>query len=163
MSRWTGTWLSGPGAALEAIDNADGPVRYRGERLGLPERGPGSVASNGLRLGALLVDLVLASLVTSVFLRPDYGDPATMWRFNIWAGLVWLVISSVGVSLAGFTPAKALLGMRVVRMDGTALVGPFRAIPRSVLIALVIPAAITDKDGRGLHDRLVGTIVLRTR
>ncbi|WP_018687153.1 RDD family protein [Actinokineospora enzanensis] len=160
MSRWTGTWLSGPGAAL---DRADGPVRYRGERLGAPERGLGSVASNGVRLGALFIDLVLSSLVTSLFIRPDYDDPTQMWRFNYWSGLVWLLITAVGVSLAGFTPGKALLGLRVVRMDGTALVGPFRAIPRTVLIALIIPAVITDRDGRGLHDRLLGTIVLRTR
>ncbi|RLK54235.1 RDD family protein [Actinokineospora terrae] len=160
VSRWTGTWLSGPGAGL---DPADGPVRYRGERLGAPENGPGSVASNGIRLGALVIDLVLSSLVTSVFLRPDYDDPTQMWRFNIWAGLVWLLITVAGVALAGFTPGKGLLGLRVVRMDGTALVGPFRALPRTLLIAVIIPAAITDKDGRGLHDRLTGTIVLRTR
>ncbi|WP_026421964.1 RDD family protein [Actinokineospora inagensis] len=160
MSRWTGTWLSGPGAAAEP---SDGPARYRGERLGAPERGPGSVASNGIRLGALVIDLVLASLVTSLFLRPDYNDPAGMWRFNYLAGLVWLVITAVGVSLGGFTPAKALLGLRVVAMDGKPVVGPFRAIPRTVLIALVIPAVITDRDGRGLHDRATGTIELRTR
>lgn len=160
VSRWTGTWLSGPGAGHESDE---GPVRYRGERLGAPERGLGSVASTGIRLGALVLDLVLASLVTSVFLRPDYDDPSRMWQFNVWSGVVWLLITVAGVALAGFTPAKALLGMRVVRMDGQPLVGPFRAIPRTLLVALVIPAAIVDKDGRGLHDKVAGTIVLRTR
>ncbi|WP_091457028.1 RDD family protein [Actinokineospora iranica] len=160
MSRWTGTWLSGPGAALEP---ADGPQRWRGERLGLPERGSGSVASTGIRLGALAIDLVLASLATSVFFRPDFTDPAVMRTFNYWALLTWFVITVAGVALAGFTPGKALLGLRVVRMDGAPLVGPIRAIPRSVLVALVVPAAITDRDGRGLHDKAVGTIVLRTR
>ncbi|WP_104483620.1 RDD family protein [Actinokineospora auranticolor] len=161
MSRWTGTWLSGPGAAIEPTD---GPVRYRGERLGLPERGAGSVASNGIRLGAYAIDLVLSSLVTSLFIRPDYsGDQSEMWRFNYLAILVWFLITVVGTSLTGFTPGKVLLGLRVVRMDGTALIGPHRVIPRTVLTAFVLPAGITDKDGRGLHDRLVGTIVLRTR
>jgi uncharacterized RDD family membrane protein YckC len=28
---------------------------------------------------------------------------------------------------------------------------------------LVIPAVIWDRDGRGMHDRLLGTVVVRTR
>ncbi|MGQ0841434.1 RDD family protein [Actinokineospora sp.] len=160
MSRWTGSWLSGPNAALEPVD---GPQRWRGERLGLPERGPRSVASTGIRLGALVLDLVLASLVTSVFFRPEFGDPAVMREFNYWALLAWFVITLAGVSLLGVTPGKTLLGLRVVRMDGSTMVGPPRAGPRTLLVALLVPAAITDKDGRGLHDRLVGTIELRTR
>ncbi|WP_054055064.1 RDD family protein [Alloactinosynnema sp. L-07] len=160
MSRWTGSWLSGPGAAIEAMD---GPARYRGERLGLPESGPGSVASPGLRFAGFLIDLVLASLVTSLFRRPDFADPASMSTYNLIAVGVWFAITAVGISLAGFTVGKALLGMRVVRMDGTALVGPLRGIPRTLLTGVILPAAVNDKNGRGLHDRLLGTIVLRTR
>ncbi len=121
------------------------------------------MAGTGIRFLALLIDLVLASLVTSVFYRPEFGDPETMRAFNYWALLVWFVVTSVGVSLGGFTPAMALLGMRVMRMDGSTVVGPLRAVPRTALIALIIPAAIWDKDGRGLHDKLLGTVVLRTR
>lgn len=160
VSRWTGSWLSGPSAAIAPTD---GEIRWRGDRLGLPERGAGAVASPAIRLGALMIDLVLASLVTSLFVRRDFDDPAAMWTFNLWAMGVWFVISAVGVSLAGFTPGKAILGMRVVRMDGTALVGPLRGVARTALVGVILPAAINDKDGRGLHDRLLGTIVLRTR
>lgn len=137
--------------------------KWRGERLGLPERGPGSVASTGIRLAHLLVDLVLASLVTSVFFRPQFDQPEVMQTFNYWALLTWFVIAVVPVSLAGFTPGMALLGLRVVRMDGTPMVGPLRAIPRTLLTALVIPAAIWDRDGRAWHDKVAGTILLRTR
>jgi uncharacterized RDD family membrane protein YckC len=34
---------------------------------------------------------------------------------------------------------------------------------RTVLLCLVIPPVVYDADGRGLHDRAAGTIVLRTR
>ncbi|GGS44510.1 RDD family protein [Actinokineospora fastidiosa] len=160
VSRWSGTWLSGAGAALEP---REGDARWRGDRLGLPERGPGSVAGTGARLVAFLVDLVLASLVTSLFVDRDLDDLASQWTFNLVAVGVWLVITAVGVGLAGFTPGKLLLGLRVVRMDGGAMVGPLRSVPRTVLAGLVIPAAIWDRDGRGFHDRLTGTIELRIR
>ncbi|MGX7827075.1 RDD family protein [Actinokineospora sp. 24-640] len=160
MSRWSGTWLSGAGAALEP---GDGEPRWRGDRLGLPERGRGSVAGTGARLVAFLVDLVLASLVTSLFVDRDFDDPASLWTFNLFAVGVWLLVTVVGVAVAGFTPGKALMGVRVIRMDGGGVVGPLRALPRAVLAGLIIPAAIWDRDGRGFHDRLTGTIELRVR
>jgi uncharacterized RDD family membrane protein YckC len=158
--RWTGTWLSGPGSA-QGPD--DGPQRWPGERLGLPEQGPGAVAGRGTRLAAFLADLVIAALVTSLFVEMDVQRPEVMQTFNYWAILVWFVISVVAVSLFGFTPGKFALGLRVVRIDGTSMVGPLRAIPRALLTAVIIPAALADRDGRGLHDRAVGTIVVRTR
>ena len=145
------------------MEPRDGDPRWRGDRLGLPERGRGSVAGSGGRLVAFLVDLVLASLVTSLFVDRDFDDQASLWTYNLFAVGVWLVITVVGVALAGFTPGKLLMGLRVVRMDGGGLVGPLRALPRAVLAGLVIPAAITDRDGRGFHDRLTGTIELRYR
>ncbi|WP_245812076.1 RDD family protein [Actinophytocola xinjiangensis] len=158
--RWTGTWLSGPGSAQ---GRDDGPQRWPGERLGLPEQGPGAVAARGARLGAFLADLVIAALVTSLFVQMDVQRPEVMQTFNYWAILVWFGISVVAVSLFGFTPGKLLFGLRVVRVDGATMVGPLRAIPRTLLTAVIIPAAMADRDGRGLHDRAVGTVVVRIR
>jgi uncharacterized RDD family membrane protein YckC len=155
VSRWTGSWLSGGGAPA----SQDWP----GERLGLPQTGPGSVASRGARLGALLLDLVIAALVTSLFVRVDVADPDVMRTFNYWSLLVWFVISVGAVGLFGFTAGMAALGIRVARLDGATMVGPLRAIPRAALTAVLIPAVIWDADSRGLHDKAVGTVVVRTR
>jgi len=158
--RWTGTWLSGPGSAQDP----DGePPRWPGERLGLPKEGPGSVAGRVARLVAFLIDVVVAALVTSLFVERDVANPAVMQTFNYWAILVWFLLSVGTVSLFGFTVGKFLLGIRVVRTDGAEMVGPLRAIPRAIMTAVVVPAAIIDVNGRGLHDRAVGTVVLRTR
>ncbi|WP_424184496.1 RDD family protein [Actinokineospora sp. G85] len=155
MSRWTGTWLPGSGAERDS-------QRWPGERMGLPERGEGSVASGGVRFWALLVDLVLASLVTSLFLPLDLDDPAANWSRNLLSVAIWLVITVVGVGVIGLTPGKMLFGMRVLRVDGSKHVG-LRAVPRSLLVAVIIPAAVVDRDGRGLHDKVGGTVELRTR
>jgi uncharacterized RDD family membrane protein YckC len=162
VTRWTGSWLSGPGSARDPEDGAEAP-KWPGERFGLPAEGPGSVAGKGIRLGALLIDLVVASLVTSVFVRMDVQSPEVMASFNRWAILVWFLVTVVMVSVAGFTAGMALLGIRVARVDGTAMVGPLRAVPRTVLVGVIIPAVIWDPDGRGIHDRLTGTIIIRTR
>ena len=158
-TRWTGTWLSGRSAASGRRD----PQQWPGERLGLPRSGQGSAASRGARLAALLLDLVIAALVTSLFVPTDITRPEVMQTFNYWAILVWFVISVVAISLFGFTAGMAALGIRVARLDGASLVGPLRAIPRAIMTAVIVPAVVWDSDGRGLHDKAVGTIVLRTR
>jgi len=156
VSRWTGSWLSGTGAPAA-------PQDYPGERLGLPGSGPGSVAGRGTRLGALLIDLVIASLVTSLFVRVDVADPGVMRTFNYWSLLVWFLITVAAVSFFGFTAGMAALGICVARLDGATMVGPLRAIPRTALTAILIPAVIWDADTRGMHDKAVGTVVVRTR
>jgi uncharacterized RDD family membrane protein YckC len=123
--------------------------------LGLPETGPNSVASMGSRAGAFLIDAVLAALVAGLFTAPELPKN--------WSVLSWFLITVVAVSFFGFTPGMGMLGIRVARMDGTTMVGPIRAIPRTILTGLIIPAVLVNADGRGLHDRAVGTIVLRFR
>ncbi len=158
MSKVTGSWLSGG-----IGETGDDPQEWPGERLGLPKEGPGSIATRGVRLLALLVDLALMALVTSLFVEVDVNRPDVMQQFNYLSGLVWFVITSVMVALFGFTAGKALFGLRVVRLDGKPMVGPLRAVPRTVLTALILPAAIGDADSRGLHDKATGTVVVRTR
>ena len=146
-----GSWLSGPGAVVPAEQ------RYRGERLGLPESGPGSVAGFGRRLAAVVVDWLASLLLVRLFLPGiPYGTPAsslaTMGFFLAELTLfTWLVGASFG---------QRLLGIAVVRLDGGAP-GPARAFLRSVQVCLLVPAVVWDRDGRGLHDRSVGTVVVR--
>jgi uncharacterized RDD family membrane protein YckC len=145
------------------VSGGDSAQKWPGEHLGLPERGPGSVAGRGTRFVALLIDLVLAGLVTSLFVEVDVQRPEVMQQYNYIAVVVWFVITVAMVGLFGFTPGKALLGVRVVRLDGKAMVSPLRAIPRTLLTALLLPPVIADADDRGLHDRVTGTVVVRTR
>jgi uncharacterized RDD family membrane protein YckC len=56
----------------------------------------------------------------------------------------------------------AVLGIRVAPLEST-FVGVPRALLRTALIALVIPALARDEDGRGWHDRATATAVVRTR
>ncbi|MBA8930132.1 putative RDD family membrane protein YckC [Kutzneria viridogrisea] len=157
MNRWTGSWLSGPRAALEpGADAGDRKTqRWRGERLGLPETGPGSVSSTARRAVGMLIDCVLSGLVAGLFTMPELPQN--------WSLLAWYLIGVIAVSFFGFTPGMYVMGVRVARLDGSTMVGVPRGLLRTALVALVIPAVVWDGDNRGLHDKLVGTVVVRTR
>ncbi|MGW0190467.1 RDD family protein [Streptomyces sp. NPDC003362] len=147
-----GSWLSGPRAAME---EAGADFGYRGEQLGLPEDGPGSLARPGRRLGALAVDWGLCLLIAYGLITDGYGQATSNWAL-----LIFLVMSLLTVGTLGFTPGKRLFGLRVAHLD-TGTVRPGRAALRTVLLCLAIPALVWDRDGRGLHDRLARTVEVR--
>ncbi|OIJ98008.1 RDD family protein [Streptomyces colonosanans] len=147
-----GSWLSGPRAAME---EAGADLGYRGQQLGLPEEGPGSIARPGRRLGALAVDWGLCLLIAYGLIADSYNQAAQVWAPLILFALIVLTVGSVG-----FTPGKRLFGLRVVALN-TGRVNPLRALLRTVLLFLALPALIWDRDGRGLHDRLAGTVEIR--
>jgi uncharacterized RDD family membrane protein YckC len=147
-----GSWLSGPRAAAE---EAGVDFGYRGQQLGLPEEGPGSIARPGRRLGALAVDWGFCLLIAYGLITDGY-DQAT----GNWALLVFFLMSALTVGTIGFTPGKRLFGLRVVVLE-TGTVNPLRALLRTALLCVAIPALIWDRDGRGLHDRLAGTVEVR--
>lgn len=140
-----GSWIEGPASVTRTEDDA-----WPGKRLGRPERGPGSVAPLGRRLVAVTLDWLLAMLVSSAV-----ADG------NAWATLaIFGVVQVVLVGTLGFSPGHGLLGLRVERLDG-AWAGPARALVRTVLLCLAVPALIGDRDQRGVHDRAAGTVLVR--
>ena len=156
MARWTASWMSG----TAAYPGGRPAGEYRGERFGVPRSGVGSVAGFGRRLAALAVDWALASLIAGLFAGPD---PLGRGSNLSWLVLgVWFVLTAVPVAAFGITPGMAVLGVRVASL-GSTLVGVPRALLRTALLALVIPALARDGDGRGWHDRASSTVVLRTR
>ncbi|KOU05195.1 membrane protein [Streptomyces sp. NRRL F-5755] len=128
---------------------------YRGQRLGLPEEGPGSLARPGRRFAALFIDWALCMLVAYGLLSDGRANVTSNWALAVFA-----VLSVLTVGTVGFTPGKRLLGLRVVAEDGGRLSLP-RVVLRTVALVVVIPAVIWDRDGRGLHDRLARAVQVR--
>jgi hypothetical protein len=142
-----------PNGSRGSTQSGDGSEGYPGRDLGLPEEGPGSVAAPLRRLGQFALDLLIGGLVASAisFPAPTYLSLA-----------VWAVLVTLPVAVIGQTPAMVLTGLRSVRVDGAARVGGW-ALARTVSLFFVVPALIMDRDGRGLHDRVSRTVVIRTR
>ena len=159
MARWTGTWLSGLGAA--GVD-LHGPAGWRGRRLGLPPEGPGAIATTGSRVAAFLVDVVVGALMGGV-VNAFVVDPTPLQRSLGSNGAFALQVLLL-TALTGQSIGMKLLGIRVVKLsapDGAP--GFLASAVRLALLLLLLPALIFDRDGRGLHDKAAGTAVLRTR
>ncbi len=136
-----GSWLSAP--------RATGPdIGYQGERLGLPSSGPGSAAGFGPRLQAFLLDALMCDVIA-------YG----LARDLRWVTPIFALEVFVLTALGGASAGQRLRRIRVVRLDGRP-VGVLRALLRTALLCLLVPALIWDRDGRGLHDKAVGAIVV---
>lgn len=131
---------------------------YPGEKLGLPESGPGSLARMGRRLGALTIDWLIALGLAALVMRFGLISQAALATAEL---VIWFVLGVVSLRLFGFTPGQLALGLRVVTVDGRGVVGTGRAVVRGLLVGTVVPALFTDWDGRGLQDRLTATAVVR--
>jgi hypothetical protein len=133
--------LSTPPAAEKAA--------YPGQDLGLPERGPGSVASMPRRILALFIDWLLSMLIAYWLTHSQF------WTIVVFAIEVYVLTATTG-----FTVGKRLVGIRTVRTNG-GLVGFRWALVRTAILLTVIPPLLTDRDLRGLHDRASDTVVIR--
>jgi uncharacterized RDD family membrane protein YckC len=163
---WFREWLEGrdrapvaparPAPAAREVSEAPAST-YPGERFGLPEAGRGSVATLARRGGQFALDALLAGLLALLFTFPV---PPQNWSL-----LTWAIIMVVPVAVVGATPAMALLGMRVVRLDrpDRAGVGLLWTLVRTFSVFFVIPALIVDRDARGVQDRASRTVVVMTR
>lgn len=137
------------------------PQAYRGEKLGLPRAGRGSLASTGPRLGAFLVDAVASGLVAALFV-PKGGAHGFADRLpGTWSLVPFALDYVVGLLVAGRTLGMYLFGLRVIRVSKDVAIGPLRALGRTALLVLFIPALVFDRDNRGMHDRLTDTAVVR--
>ena len=122
---------------------------YPGQHLGLPERGPGSVASMPRRLLALLIDWLLSMVIAYWLTHSQF------WTIAVFAIETYLL-----TALGGSTVGKRLVGIRTVRIGGGP-VGFGWALVRTAILLTVVPPLLTDRDLRGLHDRASDTIVVR--
>ncbi|HLK79398.1 MAG TPA: RDD family protein [Streptosporangiaceae bacterium] len=134
----------GPDQAISIKNEA-----YPGQHLGLPERGPGSVASMPRRVLALFIDWLLSMAIAYWLTRSQF-----------WTIAVFAVEAYILTALGGSTVGKRLLGIRAVRLGG----GPIGfgwTLVRTAILLTVVPPLLTDRDLRGLHDRASNAIVVR--
>ena len=140
----------------------DRPQAFRGERIGLPESGPGSLAPGGVRVLAFIVDALASGLVAALFVSGRSGAHGFADRLPASWSLIPLTLDYVvGVLVAGRTVGMYLFGLRLIRVDRTAAVDPGRALLRTLMLFLLVPAVVFDRDGRGMHDRVTETAVVR--
>ena len=140
---------------------SDTAQTYPGERLGLPQSGHGSVGRIGRRIAALVIDYAAASIIASAYLGfQQFALPKEAGITQFAPMIVFAILQILFIPTIGGSPGHRLVGMRLVMVDGT-WVGLWRPILRTLLLVVVVPAVIFDADQRGLHDKAVGTVLVR--
>ncbi len=139
------------------VGNVEPPSqqRLRGASLGLPAEGPGSLASFGSRIGAFLVDALGSALIAGLFTAPRLPGN--------WALAAFAAVTVLTLIAFGQTPGMRLLGLRLAHPRAGERLAACRAVVRTALLCLLVPALLVDADGRGLHDRLTGTAVVHEK
>ena len=123
-----------------------------------PVSGPGSLGRLFPRALALIVDWALCNAIAIAFLGFHWGGGAGSYK----PLLVFIIENILLVSTLGTTIGHRLFGLVVTR-PGRPNPGFLSGTVRTILLALVIPAVVTDSYGRGLHDKIAGTLILSTR
>lgn len=138
---------------------------FPGERLGLHRSGAGSVARLGRRFVALFFDWIVASFLAAGISSLSVGSAnASTYSRPEHQSLVyaiWVLLMMIEVPLMGGTLGHRMLGIAVTPVSGGP-VGVWRPLLRAGLLALLIPALVWDSDQRGFHDKISGTILVRT-
>ncbi len=119
-------------------------------RLGLPTAGPGSLAPMNPRLLGLAIDWGIAVLFAAAWFN---YEPFVVLG-------IYALLHIVFVPTLAGSPGHLVARLAVQKVEGGAP-GLLRSIVRTLLLCLVIPAVVWDEDGRGLHDRLAKTVLVR--
>jgi uncharacterized RDD family membrane protein YckC len=110
-----------------------------------------------IRMGALLIDIVLVSVIVSVLDTPD-----AFWIVALagYGALMW--------KIKGTTIGGIVCGLKVVRRDGadlnwdTAIVRALGCFLSMVVAGLGFLWIVFDDDRQAWHDKIAGTLVVRT-
>jgi uncharacterized RDD family membrane protein YckC len=116
----------------------------------------------GRRLVALIVDWVLCYVIAASIVGHNiFAVTDSRYEAAQTAALLLFVFEVyLLTAISGLTVGKRLLGLRTVRTDGSRPGFKWAAL-RTLLLLCVIPACLSDRDLRGLHDRAADTIVVR--
>jgi uncharacterized RDD family membrane protein YckC len=117
------------------------------------KRAGNEIAGMGRRFLALTLDWMASWAVGSLFFAQNSRQ---LWIPAIFFFQVVLLTFTTGSS-AG----QKIFRLSVVRYPELTPIGLGATLIRTALILLVIPAVVFDRDGRGLHDRIAKSAVMR--
>jgi uncharacterized RDD family membrane protein YckC len=124
----------------------------------MPREGRGSMGRFGRRLVGVVIDWALCQLLAYGLFDKAFGVAGAGSFLPL---AIFAVENLLLVGTLGSTIGHRIVGLRVVSTDGRAA-RPLQVLVRTVLLCLFLPAMFWDKDGRGLHDKAAGTVIVRT-
>jgi uncharacterized RDD family membrane protein YckC len=108
-------------------------------------------AGTGRRFLALLIDWLMCLLIARLV---GFGSTSLSTL------VIFFIEVSILTTLQQASAGQRILRLQVVDFTNYGLVPPKKILLRTLLICLVLPAVFT-RDGRGLHDWVANSIVVR--
>ncbi len=105
------------------------------------------------RVFALMIDWLMSLAVASII----FDSNSSYWHFlplGVFFAEVWIL-----TSLQGASAGQRILRMKVVRFSDGGRPTVKQALIRTFLLCLVVTAVTFDENGRGIHERLSGTVL----
>ncbi len=124
----------------------------------MPREGRGSMGRFGRRLVGVVIDWALCQLLAYGLFDKAFGVAGAGSFLPL---AIFAVENLLLVGTLGSTIGHRIVGLRVLSTDGRAA-RPLQVLVRTVLLCLFLPAMFWDKDGRGLHDKAAGSVIVRT-
>ena len=109
-------------------------------------------AGTGRRFLALLIDWLMCLLVSGIV---GFGSR------SISTLVIFFIEVSILTTLQQASAGQRILRLRVVDFTNYGIVPAKKILLRTLLICLVLPAVFT-RDGRGLHDWVANSVVVRS-
>lgn len=116
--------------------------------------------SLGRRMSALMVDWLACYFIVAA----STGGIGQMAPNRSWTVLA-LFFAEVAIlsALQGASLGHRIFGIHIIRFSDGGAITPLAALIRTGLLITVIFAITFDENGRGLHERLSGTVLTRTK
>ena len=115
--------------------------------------------SLGRRFAALMVDWLACYFIVAAS-AGGVGAMASNRSLTV-LGLFFVEIAILS-ALQGATLGHRLFGIRIIRFADGGAISPVQALIRSALLVTVIFAVTFDENGRGIHERLSGSVLTRS-
>ncbi|MCF8555356.1 MAG: RDD family protein [Candidatus Planktophila sp.] len=115
--------------------------------------------SLGRRMSALMVDWLACYFIVAA----SAGGIGQMAPNRSWTVLA-LFFGEIALlsALQGASLGHRIFGIKILRFSDGGAITPLQALIRSALLITVIFAITFDENGRGLHERLSGTVLTRS-
>jgi hypothetical protein len=113
----------------------------------------------GRRLAALTLDWLACYAIVAAINGGigKLGPSNSMAVLAVFFAEVWILSA-----LQGATLGHRIFGMKIVRFVDGGAITPLQALIRTTLLVLVITAVTFDENGRGIHERLSGSVLTKS-
>jgi uncharacterized RDD family membrane protein YckC len=112
----------------------------------------------GRRFAALMVDWLACYFIVAAS-TGGLGVMAPNRSLTVLA--LFFVEIAILSALQGATLGHKIFGIRIIRFSDGGAISPLAALIRSALLVTVIFAITFDENGRGMHERLSGSVLTR--